>query len=205
MDGWSTRPAHSILNNNTYFVKQHVALLTKAFDILDPQREEVILECREGKLEFFTKARRIDLWLGIRKSAPFDVVIKTPAGEPVLRVKRGTSWHNASVEVLNEAGERIGGFKHKWWPLGRNFNVLNEAGETICFIDGSLLGREFTFRSSNDVQLAHISKKWVGLLKELFTFADNYSVEIKETVPPDNNMRALILAGALVIDLLIHD
>ena len=71
-----------ILNQNAFFVKEHVGLLKAAnnYDILEPESGETILHCREEKLGAFTKILR---FTDYKRMTPFDVEIKTPQGEPV--------------------------------------------------------------------------------------------------------------------------
>ena len=54
-------------------------------------------------------------------------------------------------------------------------------------------------------ELAHVSKKWAGLGKELFTSADNYMLEISSSVPADNPVRLLILAAVMCIDMVLKE
>ena len=104
-----------ILNQNAFFVKEHVGLLKAAnnYDVLDPANGQTILHCREDRLGFFTKILR---FTDYKRMTPFGVEIKTPQGEPVVRVKRGVLFLS-KVCVFNEKDERIGGFKQKFFPL----------------------------------------------------------------------------------------
>ena len=68
-----------ILNQNAFFVKEHVGFLKAAnnYDVLDPANGQTILHCREEKLGFFTKILR---FTDYKRMTPFDVEIKTPQG-----------------------------------------------------------------------------------------------------------------------------
>ena len=50
-----------------------------------------------------------------------------------------------------------------------------------------------------------MTKKWAGLGKEMFTSADNYILEIAESVPADSRLRILILAAVLCIDMVLKE
>ena len=58
---------------------------------------------------------------------------------------------------------------------------------------------------AGDNELAHVTKKWTGLGKELFTSADNYILEISDSVPPNNPLRQLILGAVLCIDKVLKE
>ena len=49
-----------VLNRNIFFIKEHVGIFKAAnnYDILDPESGEIIMECREERLGFFTKMLR---------------------------------------------------------------------------------------------------------------------------------------------------
>ena len=48
-------------------------------------------------------------------------------------------------------------------------------------------------------------KKVGGIGKELFTSADNYTLEISEAVPADHVARQLILAAVMCIDMVLKE
>ena len=56
---------------------------------------------------------------------------------------------------------------------------------------------------SRDQEFAHVTKKWAGIGKELFTQADNYILEINDSVPEDNPLRQLIMAAVMCIDMVL--
>ena len=58
---------------------------------------------------------------------------------------------------------------------------------------------------AGDVEFAHVTKKWAGIGKELFTSADNYVLQISDAVPGDNVVRQLILAAVLCIDMVLKE
>ena len=194
---------HPILNRNLFFVKEHVGWFKAAnnFDICDPETGDVWLECREDRLNVLTKLLR---FTDYKRMTPFDIEIRTPLGEPVLSVKRGISIFLSKVKVLDENSQVIGGFKQKFFSLGGKFEVLGANDQPLCMLKGKWTGWDFRF-VTGDVELAHVSKKWAGLGRELFTSADNYVLEISEQVPPGNPVRQLILAAVMCIDMVLKE
>ncbi len=193
-----------VLNRNLYFVKEHVGIFKAAnnFDILDPESNEVILHCREKNLGFFTKILRFTKY---KRMTPFDVQISTPEGQPVVRVKRGVSIFVSHVKVHDEKDQLIGGFKQKFFSLGGAFTVLDANEKPLCMLKGKWTGWDFRFITDDGTEFAHVTKKWAGLGKELFTSADNYILEIKDTVPADNPVRQLIMAAVMCIDMVLKE
>lgn len=194
---------HPVLNNNLFLVKEHVGMFKAAntFDILDPNSGNVILECREDKLGFFTKMLR---FTDYKRLTPFEIEIKTPTGEVLITIRRGISLFLSKVDVFDQNGHLIGGFKQQLFSLGGAFAVLSPKGEPLCDLKGKWTGWDFRFMAG-DNELAHVTKKWGGLGKELFTSADNYVLEISDEVPPDQPVRQLIMAAVLCIDLVLKE
>ncbi|QDU30200.1 Scramblase [Anatilimnocola aggregata] len=194
---------HPVLSRNLFFVKEQVGWFKAAnnYDVIDPTNNQVILNCREEKLGFFTKMLRFSDY---KRMTPFEVVIRTPDGAPVLTVKRGVSLFLSKVDVLNESNQRVGGFKQKLFSIGGAFSVLGSNDQVVCELKGKWTSWEFSFKSG-DFELAKVSKKWAGFGKELFTSADNYMLQISDQVPADNPVRLLILGAVMCIDLVLKE
>lgn len=184
-----------ILNRNLFFVKEHIRMFKAAnnYDIYEPDSQELIMTCREENLGFFTKIFR---FTGYKRMTPFNVEIKTNSGEKVLTVKRGISIFLSTVLVFDENENLIGKFKQKFFSIGGKFDVLNYNENILCTLKGKWTSWDFKF-IKDDIEFAHVSKKWAGIGKELFTTADNYMLTIDEKVLPDNPIRLLILAAVI--------
>ena len=194
---------NSILNRNLFFIKEHVGIFKAAnnFDILDPESQEIIMHCREEKLGFFTKMLR---FTDYKRMTPFNVEIKTPSGAKVLTVKRGISIILSTVEVFDENDVLVGSFKQKLVSIGGKFNVLDPNENVLCKLQGKWTSWDFKFVNENN-EFGHVSKKWAGLGKEMFTTADNYMLEINESVPKDDPLRTLILGAVICIDMVLKE
>lgn len=193
-----------ILNRNTFFVKEHTGIFKAAnnFDVLDPENGETILHCREEKLGFFTKILRFTKY---KSKTPFEVEIRTPGGDPVVRIKRGVSIFLSKVQVFNQENIFIGGFKQKFFSLVGKFSILDANDLPVCTLKGKWTGWDFKFLTDDGQEFAHVTKKWAGLGKELFTTADNYVLNISEQVPRDSEVRLLILAAVMCIDMVLKE
>jgi uncharacterized protein YxjI len=194
---------HPVLRSNVFLVKEHVGLFKAAnnYDIYDPASGRIVLECREDNLGFVTRLLRFSEY---KRMTPFDIQIRTPDGQQVVRVTRGITLFLSKVKVLDEQDQPIGGFKQRFFSLGGSFDVLDVDDEPLCSLKGKWTGWEFRFVKDN-VELARVTKKWAGLGKELFTSADNYMLEICDVVPPDNPVRQLILAAVMCIDMVLKE
>ncbi len=192
-----------LLNENLFFIKEHIGAFKASnnYDIFNPQTNEHIMNCREEGLNFFTKMLR---FTDYKRMTPFNVEIKTPAGEKILTVRRGVAIILSSVEVLDENGQLIGKFKQKFFSIGGKFDLLDKNDNVMCTLKGKWTSWDFKFIKDNQ-EFAHVSKKWSGLGKELFTSADNYMLSIQESVPKDHPMRMMILAAVMCIDMVLKE
>jgi len=194
---------NDIINRNLFFIKEHVGMFKAAnnYDIHDPDSREMIMNCREEKLGFFTKVLR---FTDYKRMTPFNVEITTATGEKVLNVKRGVSVFVSTVEVFDENEKLVGKFKQKFFSLGGKFDVLDADDRVLCTLKGKWTSWDFNF-SKDGFEFAHVSKKWAGVGKELFTTADNYMLDINEKVPHNSAIRLLILAAVVCIDMVLKE
>jgi uncharacterized protein YxjI len=194
---------NEILKKNVFFVKEHVGIFKAAnnFDIFDPENETLLMTCREDKLSFFTKVFRFSAY---KRMTPFHVDVKDSDGNPVLTVKRGFSLILSKVEVFDENGLLVGKFKQKLFSIGGKFDVLDANENMLCTLKGKWTSWDFKFANENE-EFAHVSKKWAGLGKELFTTADNYILNIFENVSSNDPKRILILGAVLSIDMVLKE
>lgn len=195
---------HPALNKNLYLVKEHVKIFKaeNSFDVFDPETGGIILQCREENLGFFTKMFRFTEY---KRMTPFNMVIKTPAGETILTVQKNVTWFLSTVEVIDEQNRLIGKFKQKFFSIGGKFEVLDTSDRVLCMLKGSWTSWEFKFVANDGKEFATVTKKWNGIGKELFTSADNYILQINPQVPADHPLRMLIMAAVMCIDLVLKE
>jgi uncharacterized protein YxjI len=194
---------HPSLRNNQYFVKEHIGIFKAAnnYDIFDPQTNQKVLECREPNLGFFTKLLR---FTDYKRMTPFAIEIRTSDGQLAFSVKRGISLFLSKVDVLDENGSIVGHFKQKLFSIGGKFDVLSADGTALCTLQGKWTSWDFRFIQGGS-EFASVTKKWAGIGKELFTSADNYMLSIDNSVSKDDNIRILVLASVLCIDMVLKE
>lgn len=194
---------HAILRQNLFFIKEHVGVFKAAnnFDVYNPDTKELLMTCREEQLGFLTRMFR---FTDYKRLTPFHVEIKTAKGEPVLEVKRGVSLFLSTVEVFDEKGLLAGRFKQKFFSVGGKFDVLDPQNNVLCTLKGKWTSWDFKFMQGNS-ELAQVNKKWAGIGRELFTSADNYMLSVNDSVRKEDNVRILILAAVMCIDMVLKE
>jgi uncharacterized protein YxjI len=194
---------HILLKQNLFFIKEQIGVFKAAnnYDIFDPANNQMIMTCREPSLGFFTKLLRFSDY---KRMTPFEIEIRSASGEKILTVKRGVSFILSTVEVLDEKDKLVGRFKQKFFSIGGKFDVLYPNDSVMCTLQGKWTSWNFKF-IQNGTELAEVSKKWAGIGKELFTTADNYMLSINDSARKDDNVRLLILAAVMCIDMVLKE
>src|SRR5262245_30823611 len=114
---------HPALNRNLFLVKQHVGFFKAAnnYDVYDPETNQVILKCSEDRLGTMTKMLRFTKY---KRHTPFEVIIRALDGQVALCVRRGVTFFQSLVDVLDGSGQRIGGYRQKFFSLFDRFTVV---------------------------------------------------------------------------------
>jgi uncharacterized protein YxjI len=194
---------HQALNKNKLFVKEHTGVFKAAnsYDIFDLETNEMLMECREPGLGFFTKLFRFTKY---KSMTPFDIIISAN-GAPIVNVKRGVTFIRSVVSVFGETGEQVGTLRKIFKLFKPSFEILSLSGEKLGVLEGNFVGWDFTIKSNDGEVLATVSKKWAGVGKELFTTADNYVIIIADTVKENDPVRVLIFGAVMSIDMVLKE
>jgi uncharacterized protein YxjI len=93
---------------------------------------------------------------------------------------------------ISVAGALVAVVKRDLFKFFHHTFTVDVPGPDDLTAEGDLMDHEYSFRRG-DAPVAHVSKKW-------FTLADTYGVEVGDGEDP-----VLVLASAVVIDLVCHD
>ncbi|WP_300567625.1 phospholipid scramblase-related protein [Flavobacterium sp.] len=192
-----------LLNKNLYLVKEKVGMFkaSNSYDIFDPETNAHLMTSIEPNLGFFTKMFRFTKY---KKHTPFNVSVSETNGRKVVSLKRGVSIFRSDVEVFDHKDQTIGFLKQKFWSFGGKFEIVDKHQKSVCTLEGKWTGWDFKF-TNQDNELAIVTKKWAGLGKELFTSADNYVLQINDSIPQDDSRRQLIFASVMCIDMVLKE
>ena len=194
------------LQKNIFLFKEHLGMFKASnnYDIYDPKTKEIILHCREKNLNPVYKIVRLFL-TDLKALTPFESDIRGVDGKRIIKVKKGLSIILSKIEVFDENDKLIGLFKQKLFPnLGHNFEMFDEKENLVSKLKGNLIGWNFEFLKDENT-IATVTKKWSGIGKEMFTSADNYMLEIKDTVDKADPLRQLIFAAVICIDMVFKE
>jgi uncharacterized protein YxjI len=193
----------SLLERNTFFVKEHVGYFkaANAYDVLDPATGGIIGTVRETVPNVFLKLLK---FTDYKTMIPFTVDIFDTDGQKLVTLRRGWRLFRSTVNVTDAQGGKLGSYHQRLLSLGGKFEVMNRMDMPVAMFAGDWKGWNFTFRDSREKELAKVTKKWAGLGKELLTSADNYVVDVSPDVR-DNDLKRLILAAAFCVDMVLKE
>jgi uncharacterized protein YxjI len=122
------------------------------------------------------------------------------SGLHLLTLRRPFRFIFHRLEVSDAQGNFIGAIQRKWTWFRRKYIVEGIHGQEVATLFGPFF-RPWTFKvlvpgSKNEIGL--IQKKWSGLLKEMFTQADNFWVSYDNVSDP--SLRALLFTATVLID-----
>ncbi|MFC1890585.1 phospholipid scramblase-related protein [Thermodesulfobacteriota bacterium] len=136
----------------------------------------------------------------LRAMRPFTIEIFDSASRVVLSLKRPWRWYFHRLEVFQE-GRLVGAVQKRFKILGRLFDIEDAAGQVVARIDGPLL-HPWTFNVvRNEMEVGKIVKRWSGLLKEGFTDADTFGLEMDSPDLPID-LRKTIVGATFLVDFL---
>lgn len=139
----------------------------------------------------------------LKASRPFTMELRDASGHVALTLERPWRWYFAELQVHDGQRRPVGSIVRRWALLSRRFSVLDASGRELATLHGPLL-RPWTFRvMQGTAEVGRITKKWSGLLREAFTDADTFGVELGSAMDPQ--LRTLVLAATFLIDFLYFE
>ncbi len=183
-----------MFNLPQYLIREHVGLLkvNDTYDILDPTTGQKIAVAQEVKPWW---KQLLTMVLGNRIISSRIEITEVGQTKPSAILYRGFTIWRSKVLILNGDEQKVGHFMSKWFRIGGGFNVFDANENQIAEVKGNWIGWNFKFLDKEGRELGYVTKKWESTLKELFTSADSYMVNIHD---PKNGL--LLLMAGLAID-----
>jgi len=188
-----------MLEKNTFLVKEKAKMFSSrnSYEIFD----------EEGKLMGTAEQQTSGLAkiLGMLLGAPpTQIDFREKPDDSLVFTVRRRGWIFRKVEVVDAQGVVLGSYKAKRFSISGGFHVYDKDGKHVAEIRGQLLKSDYTFyQPDGKTEMGKVSKKWAGAMKELFTSADNYAVQIQPAFADQPTVKMLILGAAVAIDCLM--
>lgn len=163
------------------------------YELLDGKGERLgyMAEDGGGILKFFV--RQI-----LRSHRPLEVKVWDNEGRELLSLKRPFFFFFSSLEVRSE-GKILGVVERRFGILYKKYDLEDARGNVFAFVRAPIW-RLWTFPilDKQDRGIGMIKKNWGGMLKEIFTDADKFGVQLPDL---EAEKKAVSLAAAITVDL----
>lgn len=165
------------------------------YTVLDPEQRPVALLAERGGGLWRTLLRLV-----LRSHRPLHIDLLDTTGQALLALTRTFFWFWSDLYVDDDEGVRYGGVHRRFSIFYKKYDLTDEQGRVFAHI-AAPFWRLWTFplKTPSGEAVGEISKKWSGLLREAFTDADTFLVNLGEASWTPTQ-RAVILAAAISID-----
>jgi uncharacterized protein YxjI len=186
---------------NNYFVDEKVNFLKfeNSYQVYNNQGGHV------GNIkQKLTTGQKITRLFLKKNMLPFLLEIKDTNDVVQASVSRGWTFFMSTITIKDEQENIIATIKQKFKLFKPTFKLFDNSGEEIAEITGDWKAWNFSIKNASDTEIGIITKKWAGALKEIFTSADKYMIEITD-LKLKKEVKIAILSGALAIDMILKE
>ena len=185
-----------------FTIEQESELAEALFDVETENR--YVIKTPLGKGRAYETSASIWTWVFRAlwgAGRPLQIVITDGAGRRALHLDRPLFFLFSTLNVESADGVPLGSVKRRFALLYTRYILVDAHGEVFAKLRRPPW-RTWTFpiTDTDGRRIGEVKKKWGGLLKEMFTDADRFGIDVSDAdLSPDQ--RAVVLAAGLSIDL----
>ena len=188
----------SLLDHDLLVVRQKAKLVevTNQYKLQDPDGNDIGSVNQVGQ----SKARKVlRLVSKLDQYLTHKLEIQDADGKMVLTLLRPAKVMKSKIEVSDASGAAVGTIVQENIVGKKRFSLNGADGTNL----GELLGEswvswDFKITDASGAVVGNVNKKFSGLLREGFTTADTYMVQLESTLT--GPLRSLAFAAAVAID-----
>src|SRR5262249_26579230 len=149
------------LEHQQFFIRQHVGFgkLASAYDILDPQSQDILGTAREEVSAWVLCLRLVMT----KQNLPTRIIVREADESLLFTIRRPMALFRARVEVYDAEDELVGYFQNKLLSLTEGFWVYDKQNRQFAEVKGDWKGWNFRFVAPDGKELGVIAKQWAGL------------------------------------------
>ena len=118
---------------------------------------------------------------------------------PFLTATRSFFWIFSHLHVSDGAERPVGSLGRRFAIINRRFELEDSSGRSVAEVHGSLM-KPNTFTIQRDgSEIARVTKRWSGVVREAFSDADTFQIQ-QDAPGITRDLSLLILATAFAID-----
>lgn len=193
-----------MLEPQRFLIKERVRFLAagQTFDLYDADADS--REPIGVATEVLGPLARLSRWFVSKQLTGTTIEVREKLDESlVFTVRRGAYLIRSRVEVHDAQGELVGWLKSRLISWSGGFHVYDRSGRLFAEVRGNFVGFEYRMLTPDGaVELGRVTKKWASVVKEVFTSADAYLVELNDDLAEQPLAKMLVLAAALATDMI---
>jgi uncharacterized protein YxjI len=187
-----------LLERDILVISQKAKLIemTNEYQILDPEGDEVGEIREEGQ----SKAKKlVRLVADVDQFLTHRLSVYEADGSKVLEIVRPAKIFKSTLLIRDADGADRGAIIQENIVGKKRFGLRGPGAESIGSIDAeNWRSWDFVVQDADGRDVARVTKKWAGLLREGFTTADHYVLQITGPTSPD--LRFALVASAAALD-----
>ncbi len=164
------------------------------YEVLTPDGDLLghVAEIGEGAWHFVKR-------LLFRTHRAMDIRVWDGEHQPVLIMKRPFFWFFSDIFVTDSRGESLGMVSKRFGIFFKKYDLKGRDGEVYATISAGIWKLwTFPILDAEGREVGVISKKWGGLLKEIFSDADCFHIQMPHWTA---EQKAVLFSAAMTIDL----
>jgi uncharacterized protein YxjI len=188
-----------LLKRNLLVISQKAKLieLTDEYRVRDEEGNDIGYIREEGQSTLKKAAR---LLTDLDQFFTHRLAMYDKDGTKVVELLRPRKIMKSRVEITDGEGRPVGVIVQQNVLGKKKFGLQSATGEQLGRVNAeNWRAWDFAIEDMTGQEVGRITKKWAGLLKEGFTTADNYVLEITGQVSDD--LRLMMLGSAAGVDL----
>ncbi len=191
----------NFFETNSYFIDEKVNLLKfeNTYKVYDDKGVEI------GSIRQKLTGGQKMLRLILNKAMlPFTLEVRDKNEKLLSSINRGWTFFMSKIVLKDADGRDIGSIRQKFKLLKPRFEIFDTNQKLVAVITGDWTAWNFTINNFSGLQIGSISKKWAGAVKEIFTTADKYNVNIESNFANDT-AKVLVVSSAITIDMVLKE
>jgi len=138
--------------------------------------------------------------LVLRSHRALEIGVYDNAGNPLLEFNRKFFWFFSDIHIIDNTGQKLGSVHRRFGIINKRYDLYDSRGQFFASIK-SPFWRLWTFPILDKMgaNVGVITKRWQGVLAEVFTDADSYMINFSSHDWSDDE-KVVALAAAISVD-----
>jgi uncharacterized protein YxjI len=168
------------------------------YELLDSQGASIGRLAEEGSGIFHFLKKQI-----FRSHRSMVVKVWDKNGGEYLTLERPFFWFFSDLYVKDESGKKLGQVRRRFAFIYKKYDLLTAKGHVFGYIRAPIWNLwTFPIFDKREKEVGVVTKKWGGILKEVFSDADKFGIRLPQW---DYEQRVIALACAISIDMDFFD